>query len=64
MTNHQLERPRKTEKRLKLLNWYERGAIIAGRTEITTKIEYHEKLHANKLGNLVEMEKFLERQNC
>ena len=38
----------------------ERGEITTNTTEQTIIREYYEKLHANKLGNLKEMDKFLE----
>ena len=40
----------------------ERGEITTNTAEIKTIItEYYEQLHANKMGNLEEMDKFLER---
>ena len=39
----------------------ERGEITTNTEEIQTKIrQYNEQLHANKMGNLEEMDKFLE----
>ena len=39
----------------------ERGEITTNTTEIKTTIrEYYEKFYANKMGNLEEMDKFLE----
>ena len=38
----------------------ERGEITSNTAEIQTIREYYEKIYANKMGNLEEMDKFLE----
>lgn len=58
LVNPQPDIPKRKDPNKKIIN--QRGQITTNTTEMQTMKENYEKVYANKLGNLEEMDKFLE----